>query len=355
MSHEFHELSVSGITQETKDCVSITLECTEGNPDLFNFKQGQHLTIIHPKLGEDVKRSYSICSAPWEKTLKIACKKVESGVFSTFLNDELLVGQKLMSQIPEGRFYTKLEASNQKQYVFFSAGSGITPVISIIKQILFEEPLSSVLLFYGNQKSEQVIFLEELMGLKNIYPDRLSLHFILSKEELEESLYNGRINKEKLQEFCRYFFKPNEVDEYFMCGPETMLLELREALIGYHVDPKKIHLELFGIEIIREAPKSTHHKPGETCHVRITLDGRTFEYPLAYNSVSILDSALQQGARLPFACKGGVCCTCKAKLLKGEVDMLVNYGLEPDELENGYILSCQSFPKTETIELSFDE
>lgn len=355
MSHEFHELSVSSITQETKDCVSITLECTDGHPDFLNFTQGQHLTLIHPTLGEDLKRSYSICSAPWEKKLRIACKKVHNGVFSTFLNDELVVGQHIKSQIPDGRFYTKLDSSNKKQYVFFSAGSGITPVISIIKQILFEEPLSTVILFYGNQKTEQIIFLEELMGLKNTYPDRLSLHFILSKEELEESLYNGRINKEKLLEFCLFFFKPIEVDEYFMCGPETMVLELREALIELKVDPKKIHLELFGIEIIREAPKSSHHKPGETCHVRITLDGRTFEYPLAYNTVSILDSALQQGARLPFACKGGVCCTCKAKLLSGEVDMLVNYGLEPDELENGYILSCQSFPKTEIIELSFDE
>jgi ring-1,2-phenylacetyl-CoA epoxidase subunit PaaE len=284
----------------------------------------------------------------------VAVKEVHNGIFSTFINRQLKINDRLAVLPPGGRFFTPVHPSHKKHYVFFAAGSGITPVISIIKEILHTEKQSSIQLFYGNQRTEQIIFLEELMALKNQNPENISLHFILSREEMEEPLFNGRINKEKLIAFSKYVFNPQEVDEFFMCGPETMLIELREGLLELGVNVKNIHLELFGVQVQKPIPKVHFEKGHEICHVKLTLDGRTIDYPLKFNTQSILDSALKQGLHLPFACKGGVCCTCKTKLVSGNVEMVVNYGLEPDEIENGYILSCQAYPTSETLEVNFD-
>ncbi|HEX5624985.1 MAG TPA: 2Fe-2S iron-sulfur cluster-binding protein, partial [Saprospiraceae bacterium] len=223
-----------------------------------------------------------------------------------------------------------------------------------VKEILHAEPDSSIQLFYGNQRSDQIIFLEELMALKNIYTNRLALHFLLSREEMEEPLFNGRINRDKIIHFSKTLFQVNEVDEFFMCGPETMLLELRDTLLELGADERHIHLELFGVQVQKPKPVVATREGHEICQVKMTLDGRTFQYPLAFNSESLLDSALRQGAHLPFACKGGVCCTCKTKLLSGTVEMAVNYGLEPDKIKNGYILSCQAYPTSEEVEVNFD-
>jgi len=354
MQHKSHILRVQKVVPETPDAVSITFSIPEALKEQFRFQAGQHITLIHPRLGESVKRSYSMCSAPYEGGLTIASRRVGDGVFSNFLNDELKSGDSLEVEIPDGRFYISMEANASREFVFFASGSGITPILSHIKQILHEEPKSRVQLFYGNRNTESIMFLEQLMGLKNDHPERLSLHLLLSREELEEDLFHGRINAEKLERFATYFFKPSEVDAFFMCGPETMLIELREKLIEMGVPTQRIHLELFGVQVAKPAPQIAGHD-GDISRIRVTLDGRTFEYNLPFNAESILDSALHQGAKLPFACKGGVCCTCKAKLISGEVEMIRNYGLEPDELEKGYILSCQSYPKSEKIELSFDQ
>lgn len=356
MIHDLYELQVKAITRETDDCVSVTLDVPQELKEVFKYQQGQYLTFEKKFDGnaEPIRRSYSLCSAPNENIWKVAVKEVHNGVFSNYVNKELKVGDKLMVLPPDGRFLTKLDSTHKKQYVFFAAGSGITPVISILKEILAVEKQSDILLFYGSQKTDQIIFLEELMALKNLHPAQLSLHFLLTREEMEEPMFNGRITKSKLLSFARYLFNVDEVDEYFMCGPETMLLELRSALIELGVDAKKIHLELFGVQIQKPKPQIELKAGHEICKVKMTLDGRTFEYPLHFNTDSILDSALKQGAHLPFACKGGVCCTCKTKLISGQVQMAVNYGLEPEEIKNGYILSCQSFPTSEQVEVNFD-
>ncbi len=355
MVHESYSLRVKEINRETADCVSILFDIPNELKSKYSFHQGQHLTLLHPTEGEQVKRSYSICSAPYEQEVRIASKRMHGGIFSTYLNETLKVGDFVQVQIPEGRFYTDLKKDQKNLYVFFASGSGITPILSNIKHILHEEAESSILLFYGNRHTDSIIFLEALMGLKNLYPERLSLHFLLSREELEEPILNGRLQVEKLNQFAKVFFKVEEVSAFFLCGPETMLLDLREGLLRLGVPQERIHMELFGVQIQKSAPVSMQHDTGDSSRIRITLDGRKFEYQLPYNSQSILDSAMSQGARLPYACKGGVCCTCKAKLLSGEVNMLVNYGLEPDEIKNGYVLSCQSYPKTAVVELSFDE
>lgn len=354
MQAKSYFLQVNRVTRETEDAVSILFDVPHELRNIFNFQAGQHITLTHPELGESVKRSYSLCSAPYEGTLMIATRRVPNGIFSNYLNDQLKSGDKLQIEAPDGRFCVSTEANTSKEYVFFASGSGITPILSLMKQILYEEKHSQILLFYGNRKSESIMFLEDLMALKNTYSQRISLHFLLSREELEEDLFNGRINADKLEVFAKLLFNPVEVDGFFLCGPETMLMELREKLIHLGVPTQKIHLELFGVQITRPAPKLEGHD-GEVSRIRLTLDGRTMEYNLPFGSETLLDSALKNGARLPYACKGGVCCTCKAKLLSGEVEMLRNYGLEPDEIEKGYILSCQSYPKSEKIELSFDQ
>lgn len=357
MQHQSFDLRVKEVVRESPDCVSVTFDVPENLSEKFSYRQGQYLTLekLFENIAEPIRRSYSLCSAPYEKKWKVAVKEVHNGVFSNYINRDLRAGEVLKVLPPDGRFFTSLNAGHKKLYVCFASGSGITPVVSIIKQILYEEPASRIILFYGNQKTEQIIFLEELMALKNLYTGRLSVHFILSREEMEEPLFNGRIDKSKLLAFAKYIFNCNEVDEFFMCGPETMLVELRETLISLGVDTRKIHLELFGVQVQKPVPKIAYEEGHEYCKVKMTLDGRTFEYALKFNTESLLDSALKQGAHLPFACKGGVCCTCKTKLISGNVQMAVNYGLEPEEIKNGYILSCQSYPTTENLEVNFDK
>ncbi len=356
MTHELYDLRVKDIKRETPDCVSVTIEVPEELRTIFQFYQGQYLSFekVLDSDKEPVRRSYSLCSAPSEGIWKVAVKEVHNGIFSTYINRNLKIADTIKVLPPSGRFFTQLDPGQKKQYVFFAAGSGITPVISIIKEILTIEIQSTILLFYGNQRIDQVIFLEDLMAIKNQFPERVSLHFIFSREEMEEPLFNGRINNEKLFSFAKIFFNPLEVDEFFMCGPETMLIELREGLLKLGVNVKQIHLELFGVQVQKPIPKVHYEEGHEICQIKLTLDGRTIEYPLRFNTQSILDSALKQGAHLPFACKGGVCCTCKTKLISGKVEMAVNYGLEPDEIENGYILSCQAYPTSESVEVNFD-
>ncbi len=353
MGHEAYQLKVSGIVRETEDAVSVCFDVPEELQQAFSFLPGQHITLVHAINGVELRRSYSICAAPYEGLLKIASRRVPNGAFSTFLNEHLQVGDRLLAEPPEGRFWIEIQPSSARQFVFFAAGSGITPILSNVKQLLYEEANCQVQLFYGNRTTASILFLEELMELKNKYPDRLSLHFILSKEQLEEEIYNGRLDEDKLILFADHFFNPAEVDAFFLCGPEAMILSLRQALLNLGVSPKNVHVELFGVQLPQAKPAELKVSEGVS-NIGIRLDGRRFEFRLPYHKESILDAALGQGAGLPFACKGGVCCTCKARLLSGEVQMVRNFGLEPDELKNGYVLTCQSYPITPNVELSFD-
>jgi len=351
----FHKLAVKGIRQETEDCVSILFDIPPELKNEFIFSQGQNITIKSALPGEEIRRTYSICSSPVENELRIAVKKIRGGAFSTFANQQLKEGDILDVLSPAGSFFTELKVSNKKDYVFFAAGSGITPVISIIKTILVTEPGSFVTLVFGNQTVSSIIFKEQLEGLKDRFIEHFRIFFIVSREKTEAEISYGRIDTKKCKELSR-LIDYGAADEFFICGPEQMIFTVKAFLESKGISRNKIHFELFttpkrkltGIE------KKTIPARDLGSHITVTLDGRSFDFNLDQHSTCILDAALALGADLPFACKGGICTTCKAKLLEGKVEMDVNYGLEPEEVAAGYILTCQSHPRSNKVVIDFD-
>lgn len=357
MSIHFHKLKVKEVNKETADCVSVLFDVPEELKETFQFKQGQSLTMRTFINGEEMRRTYSICSSPLENKWRVAIKKVDGGAFSSFANEHLKKGDHLEVMPPVGKFYVELKGTNNKNYLAIAAGSGITPVISIIKTTLQAEPLSKFTLIYGNRSRSSIIFFEELEALKNKYIDRFNFINVLSRERTETSIHSGRINQEKLIELSK-LINFNTADDIFICGPEEMIFCIKAFLEQKGIESKKIHFELFTVpgekqSVINRAKSADNTGPRSRITVR--LDGRSFDFDLSFNNdTTILDAALQQGADLPFACKGGVCCTCKAKLTEGEVSMDVHWGLEEEEVEQGYILTCQSHPKTERVVVDFD-
>jgi ring-1,2-phenylacetyl-CoA epoxidase subunit PaaE len=357
MAVHFHKLTVKEVKTETPDCVSIAFVVPEGLQTEFIFEQGQNITLKKEIDGEEVRRSYSICSAPFEKELRVAVKKVEGGKFSDFANTILKAGDELDVLPPTGKFNTKLNTQNAKQYLAFAAGSGITPVISIIKTTLQTEPASQFTLVFGNRGRHSIIFFEELEALKNKYLNRFNLINILSREKTDAPISFGRIDPQKLTELNKLIDYKN-TDDFFICGPEEMIFCVKDYLEQAGINKNKIHFELFTAPGQKKSSVVSHESlvknSGPKSKITVKLDGRSFDFDLGFDSENILDAALKQGADLPFACKGGVCCTCKAKLLEGEVEMDVNWGLEQEEVEQGYILTCQSHPVTEKVVVDFD-
>jgi ring-1,2-phenylacetyl-CoA epoxidase subunit PaaE len=354
----FHPLRVRKVQKETDDCVSITFEVPEELKDLYQFRQGQSLTVRRVLGGEEVRRTYSICSSPQDGVLRVAVKKVEGGAFSTWANEALASGETLEVMPPVGKFYTELDAAQKKNYVAFAAGSGITPVLSIIKTTLLTEPHSTFTLVYGNRTKNSIIFKEELEALKDKFLSRFRIYHILSRERTDAEINYGRIDRDKVEALASRLIDLRNTDEFFICGPEEMIFSVRDYLQEKGVDRDHIHFELFTIpgqkkSVVDTSKKETSDE-GPKARVSVKLDGILFDFDLGQGGESILDAALKQGADLPYACKGGVCCTCKAKLLEGEVEMEVNWGLEPDEIERGYILTCQSHPKTGKVVVDFD-
>ncbi len=334
MAVHFHKLKVKEVKAETPECVSIAFEIPGNLKDEFLFEQGQNITIKKEINGEELRRSYSICSAPYENELRVAVKLVEGGMFSAFANSTLKAGDELDVLPPTGKFNCKLLHTNQKHYVAFAAGSGITPVISIIKTTLQTEPASRFTLIFGNRGRSTIIFFEELEGLKNKFLNRFNFINILSREKTDAPINFGRINFEKLTALNKLIDYKN-TDEFFICGPQEMIFCVKEFLEASGIDKKKIHFELFTTPGQKQATAASHESLPITnspvSKITVKLDGRSFDFDLGHTGESILDAALKQGADLPFACKGGVCCTCKAKLIKGEVEMEVNWGLEQEE------------------------
>jgi ring-1,2-phenylacetyl-CoA epoxidase subunit PaaE len=357
MAVHFHPLRVTEVRKETSDCVSVLFEVPPALKETFAFTQGQNITLRTTIDGEEVRRSYSICSAPFENQLRVAIKKVNGGLFSTYANTQLQPGDVLEVLPPTGRFFVPLQAGNQQQYVAFAAGSGITPVISIIKTTLQTEPNSHFTLVYGNRSRASIVFFEALEALKNKYVQRFTFINILSREKTDAPVNFGRINTEKLHALEK-LIPCSTAAAFFVCGPEEMIFCVKDFLEQAGVEKGKIHFELFaspGQKKKTVAKETVADDSGPKSNITIQLDGRSFSFQLPFSSeLSILDAALQQGADLPFACKGGVCCTCRARLTQGEVDMDVNYALEHEEVEQGYILTCQSHPKTETVVIDFD-
>lgn len=352
----FHALRVKEIAKETDDCVSIAFDVPNELQSAFQFQQGQNITVKTTINGAELRRSYSICSAPFEGELRVAVKKVEQGQFSTFANEQLQVGDVLEVMPPTGRFNTTLAPQQKKKYLAFAAGSGITPIISIIKTTLHTEPDSQFTLVYGNRSRASIVFFEALEALKNKYLQRFNFINVLSREKTDAPLSFGRIDTDKMQALGKLIDFAT-MDEVFICGPEGMVFCVKDYLSAQGIDSKKIHFELFappGQKTATEKTGQDNKSSGPKSKVTVQLDGRSFDFELGFDSDSILDAAMKQGADLPFACKGGVCCTCKAKLLQGEVEMQVNYGLEHEEVEQGYILTCQARPITEKIVVDFD-
>ncbi len=357
MAVSFHNLKIKEIKRETVDCVSILFVVPANLKNEFLFEQGQNITLKKKINGEEIRRTYSICSDPFENELRIAIKKVDGGKFSEYANTLLKVGDEISVLAPTGKFNTKLKFENKKKYLAFAAGSGITPIISIIKTTLKTEPASEFTLILGNRGRNSIIFFEELEGIKNKYINRFNFINILSREKTDTPINSGRINTDKLTALHKLINYKN-TDEFFICGPQEMIFCVKKFLEQIDIDKKKIHFELFktaGQNKLTENKKQiAEKKTGAASIITIKLDGRSFDFMLGYNSESILDAALKQGADLPFACKGGVCCTCKAKLLEGNVEMDVNWGLDVEEIEQGFILTCQSHPITEKVTINFD-
>jgi len=354
---KFHELTVSTVRRETRDAVAVTFAVPEELAETFRYVQGQHLTLRAGIDGEDVRRSYSICSAVQDAQLRVAIKRVDGGVFSNWANDLLQPGMTLEAMPPSGHFHVPLSSAQARHYVAFAAGSGITPLLSIIKTTLMAEPHSRFTLFYGNRASSSVLFKEELEDLKDSYLERFNLVFVLSREQLDIELFNGRIDGDKVNALLRHWVRPQDIDVAFICGPQSMMEAVSQALQDNGVDKSRIKRELFATSIPAARPAAHAHKTigRQQCEVTVIQDGRTRSFTLDKDKETILDAALAQGIELPYSCKGGVCSTCRCKRIEGEVDMDVNFALEDYEVARGFILSCQSYAVTDKLVIDFDQ
>ncbi len=369
----FHPLRVASVEPVTDDSVAVTFDVPAELREDYAFSHGQHLTIRTRLAGDDVRRSYSICSPAGSGVLRVAVKRLPGGAFSEHALEVLRPGDVLDVMTPSGRFFTPLDPAHRKHYVCVAAGSGITPILSIVATTLAVEPLSSVTLVYANRTSSSVMFLEEVEDLKDAHPDRFQLIHVLSREPQEVELFSGRLDVARMGRILEGVVPPDTVDEWFLCGPHVLVSDLRKLLVSEGVPKKAIHAEIFHVEpsgrspVLRRAsvasapggPAGGLAGSGESggvpgARVTVTLDGRTSSFDLAPDGPAVLDAALAVRADAPFACKGGVCGTCRAKVLEGSVEMDTNWALEPDEVERGYVLTCQSHPTSETLVLDYD-
>ena len=352
----FHPLTIAAIEPLTDDSVAITFDVPDELREDYAFTQGQHITVLTELAGDQVRRNYSICTPVSSGTLRIAVKRLPGGAFSEHALDQLRPGDVIDVMTPSGRFFTELDPENAKSYVCVAAGSGITPVLSIVATTLEVEPQSRVTLIYANRTHASVMFLEEVEDLKNRYPDRFALFHVLSREQQEVELFSGRLDVPRMQRFLDALVRPEDVDEWFLCGPYEMVASLRKQLIAEGVSKRAVHAEVFHVETTPPARRTPTQTAGETtgAEVTITLDGRRSSFTLAPEGPSVLEAALAVRPDAPFACKGGVCGTCRAKVVEGTVEMDTNWALEPDEVERGYALTCQSHPTSPKVVLDYD-
>lgn len=350
----FHTLRVDEIVELTEDAVSIEFEVPPELAADYDFVQGQHLTVRTSLAGDDVRRSYSICAPAGSGRLRIGVKVLPGGHFSGFAAGGLAVGDELEVMTPMGRFNTPLDPANAKHYCAIAAGSGITPILSIVATTLAREPHSKVTLLFANRTSRSVMFLEDLEDLKDRYADRFHLIHVLTREALDAELLSGRLDRQRMTRITQTLVPADTVDEWFLCGPYAMVMELRDALVDVGVDKAHIHSELFHVETTTPVREAMVADTGEGSLVTVNLDGRRSTFRLGPSGLSVLEAALQVRADAPYACKGGVCGTCRAQVVDGAVEMDTNYALEPEELAAGYVLTCQSHPTTETVTLDFD-
>jgi ring-1,2-phenylacetyl-CoA epoxidase subunit PaaE len=353
----FYPLTVKAVRHETRDAAILVFDVPSELQEVFTFIQGQYLTIRTMIDGESLRRSYSISSAVQDRVLRVVVKRALGGVFSNWILGSVKEGDVLEVMPPMGNFHVPLNAEHAKQYVAFAVGSGITPIFSIIKTTLLTEPNSSFTLFYGNRASGSVILREELADLKDTFLSRLVVVHIMSREHQDIDLLNGRIDGGKAQELLRQFCRLEQVDVIFLCGPHEMVEAITSVLRNSGFPEARVKLEHF-------APKTNTRKPfafandlakQQDCHVTVTLDGRQQPFTMRQQDETLLDGAIRAGIDVRYSCKGGVCATCRAKLVSGQVDMDSNYALEDYEIARGFILTCQSYPVTTEIALDYDQ
>ncbi|MGA8025618.1 MAG: 1,2-phenylacetyl-CoA epoxidase subunit PaaE [Bryobacteraceae bacterium] len=352
----FYPLTVRGIKHETRDAVTVTLDVPAELREEFRFLQGQYLTFRASIDGEEVRRSYSICSAVQDDSLRVAIKRTPGGVFSNWIVENLKPGCTLEVMPPDGRFHVQLSAENKNDYVAFAAGSGITPIFSIVKTTLLAEPESSFTLFYGNRASNTVILREELAELKDRFMGRFSLVHIMTREHQDVDLLNGRITGEKCEQLLRQFCRFEGIDIVFLCGPQDMVDDVSAKLKMLGFPESRIKIELFTVKESERRRKRdvSALMPEAECQVSLIVDGAQYAFEMQRGTESILDAALRRGIDLRHSCKAGVCATCRSKLIEGQVDMDANYALEDYEIARGFILTCQSYPVTDHVTLDFD-
>lgn len=354
MRFDFHPLTVRAVERQTPDAVSVAFDLPETINGAFDFKPGQYVTLRKTIDGEELRRTYSICSQPGEQQIRVGVKKLDGGQFSTFINEELKAGDVIEVMEPEGRFGITLGGDNA--YLLIAAGSGITPMLSIAKTVLTREPGSTVTLIYGNRTSETIMFLEELEDLKDRFLGRFNLIHVLSRESQDVDILSGRIDPERIRDLCeRGLIDPKSASSVMLCGPGEMIEDAADTLAALGVDKTAIRVEHFtpaggkARQVAKsEAPIADHAR------IEAILDGRRRSFEITDPDNAVIDAAIAAGVDLPFACKGGMCCTCRCKILEGEGEMAVNYSLLDWEIEAGFTLACQTRPTTKKLVLDFD-
>ncbi|HNQ26973.1 MAG TPA: phenylacetate-CoA oxygenase/reductase subunit PaaK [Aquaticitalea sp.] len=354
---EFHKLKVSNLYKETKDCSVVTFHVPDELKKTFQFKQGQHLTLRHIIDGQDLRRSYSLCTSPFDNQWKVAVKQIPGGLFSTYINNTLKAGDIIEVMEPSGHFGIDISPETSKNHIAFAAGSGITPILSIIKTHLQREPNSTFKLFYLNRTIKSIIFKEEIEQLKNQFFGRFQVFYFLTKEQRDIPFLNGRFDKQKLQILTKTFIDIEDTAHCFICGPKDMIFLIRDELHAAGMPKEKIHYELFFLgdtDASSQRIAQIMEQKVEGTEVTIIDGGKEFHFVMESDYDNILDAALAAGADLPFACKGGVCSTCKCKVVEGSVQMKINYALEEKEVAQNFVLSCQSVPTSEKVVVDFD-
>ncbi|SDI96028.1 1,2-phenylacetyl-CoA epoxidase subunit PaaE [Variovorax sp. OV700] len=363
MSTLFHPLRVKAVEPDTSEAVVVSFEVPPELREVFGFTQGQYLTLRRDIDGQDLRRSYSICAGLDDGELRVGVRKVRDGVFSNWINAHLQPGDTVQVMAPQGRFFVPIEPASARHHVGIAGGSGITPILSIMKTVLAREPRSRFTLIYGNRQLQSTMFKEEIEDLKNRYMTRLVLQHVFSDEHTDSPLGFGVMNREKIGEFLGTLVPAASIDHVYICGPFQMNDEAEAALLAAGVPEERIHIERFGVALpsgasAGEVGAVVHEAlPGDAKQARITIvrDGLQREITFTEGQPSILDAASAAGLEVPFSCTSGVCGTCRAKLVEGEVRMERNFALDKNEVAAGFVLTCQSHPLTERVTLSFDE
>ncbi|HWM66708.1 MAG TPA: 2Fe-2S iron-sulfur cluster-binding protein [Steroidobacteraceae bacterium] len=360
---KFHSLRIAELQPDAEDAVAIALEVPPELRSEYVGLPGQHVVLRTELAGEEARRTYSLTNVPGEWPLRIVARVHERGRMSRYLAEQLTVGDRIDVLPPNGSLTPRsaFGAGSGRTYVGFAAGCGITPILSVVKTVLKTDPASRFILFYGNSNTGRAMCLEDLLGLKDQFMQRLALHFVMSREPQEVDLYNGRVDAARVRELARTLFKTDQVAEFFVCGPGDMIDQVSGVLRELNVGAERIHSEHFrddgggqadaiaGVDAVSEA------QGRDTARVTVLMDGRHRTFIMRMNDDTVLDAAARAGLELPFSCRAGVCSTCRTKVISGEVEMAQNYALEDWELEQGYVLACQSRVKTPTLELDYDE